>query len=49
MVYKVLYTKTAERDLEHLPRQIASQIIKKVSQYTKHKTPLNFAKKLKGL
>lgn len=48
MVYKVVYTGTAERDLASLPKIIAVRIIKKVSQYARHRTPLNFARKLKG-
>jgi mRNA interferase RelE/StbE len=48
MVYKVVYTRVAENDLEKLPKRTAIRIVKNISQYARHRTPLNFARKLKG-
>lgn len=43
MLYKVLYTLTAEKDLAVLPRAVAKRIVSKISEYTHQETPLKKA------
>lgn len=48
MVYKLVYTKTAEKDLDQIDRSQAVKILKKVNEYMGMRDPLLKAKKLKG-
>lgn len=48
MDYKVVYTNSAEHDLERLEEQTAIRVLKKVDHYSKLKNPLLKAKKMKG-
>ena len=45
MVYKVLYTKVAEKDLDKLDKTNAIRILKKVNQYVELDNPLKKVKK----
>lgn len=48
MVYKLLFTKSAERNLEKLDPQITKKILGKLKEYLGLKNPLEKAKKLKN-
>lgn len=48
MVYKLVYTEIAEKDLARIDRSNAVKILKKVDEYVGLKNPLIKAKKLKG-
>ena len=49
MVYKLVYTSSAQRDLSNLSKKESKRILQKLSEYINHSAPLKFAKKLKGL
>ena len=49
MVYKPVYSHSAEKDLSCLPKTVASRITNKILEYCSQKTPLEHAKKLKGI
>jgi len=46
MVYKLLYTRSAENDLDRLPKDLAVRILKKLDEYVKLSNPFVKAKKL---
>jgi mRNA interferase RelE/StbE len=48
MVYKLVYTKIAEKDLARIDKSQAVKILRKVDEYMAMKNPLVKAKKLKG-
>ncbi|HDN58790.1 MAG TPA: type II toxin-antitoxin system RelE/ParE family toxin [Candidatus Marinimicrobia bacterium] len=48
-MYKVVYTKNAQKDLKKLELKNAQRIIKKISHYSRQKNPLGFAKPLKNI
>jgi len=49
MVYKVIYSEKAEKDLEKLEKAVSGRILKKIFKWSQDKTPLKQSKKLKGL
>ena len=49
MVYRPVYSDSAEKDLSRLPKAIASRITDKILEYCSQKNPLEKAKKLKGI
>ncbi len=48
MVYKLVYTKSAERDLDCLDSVVRRRIFKKMDEYLGLKDPMDRASKLKG-
>lgn len=48
MDYKLVYTHSAEKDLEKLDKRSAIKVLRKMDQYVRLKNPLEKAKKLKG-
>ncbi len=48
MVYKVVYTKSSQKDLTRLDLPVVQRILKKVDEYSKQDDPFEFAKKLTG-
>ncbi|MDX9970837.1 MAG: type II toxin-antitoxin system RelE/ParE family toxin [Candidatus Gracilibacteria bacterium] len=48
MAYKLVYSSTAEKDLERIDRVQSVKILKKVNEYIGLDNPLVKAKKLKG-
>lgn len=48
MVYKVVYTEIAQKDLLRLDRPLVQRILRKVKEFSDLQNPLIKAKKLKG-
>jgi len=48
MDYSLIYTKSAERDLDGLEPETAKRIIRKLDFFITQKDPLGYAKKLQG-
>lgn len=48
MDYKLVYTRSAEKDLDKIDKNEAIKILLKIGEYVKLKDPLTKAKKLKG-
>ncbi len=49
MVYRLVYSNVAQRNLENLSKKEAVRIFKKLSVFIHSPHPLKFARKLKGL
>lgn len=48
MNYEVVWSLTAKKDLDKLPRAIAQRIVAKIHQHAKSSNPIAFAKRLAG-
>ncbi len=49
MVYRLVYTNSAQRNLKNLPQKKVRRVLKKLSEYIHSPHPLKLARKLKGL
>lgn len=47
-MYRVIYTKKADKDLDNLDFQIAKRITRKIYEYSLTPNPLSFSKPLKS-
>lgn len=48
MDYRVVYTKSSQKDLKRLDANVVQRVLKKVDEYAKLNDPMVKAKKLKG-
>lgn len=47
-MHEIVYTKKARKDLRAIDFSVAKRVVAKVFEYSKHRDPLKFAKRLKG-
>ena len=46
IMYKIVYTKNARRDVQQLEKRVSQRIAKKIEYFSQQKDPLRYAKKL---